>query len=253
MPSRGIVRVLAGPAQLGRAAADHFLARAITAEERGERFSVALAGGSTPRALYTLLADETGPYRARVPWSRVHLFQSDERHVPPDHADSNYRMASEAMLAPLLSSHLLPEENIHRIEAENPDAAAAATAYERGIREWFGLTGRRLPRFDLVLLGMGDDGHTASLFPDSKALFEDRHLVVATRIEKLHSMRITVTFPLINHAASVVIMVSGRGKATTLRALVEPGSENQRFPVELVEPIDGELLWLLDREAASLL
>lgn len=227
---------------LARAAARHFVARSLEAVAIRGLFTVALSGGSTPRSLYEVLADPDEPFRALVPWPNIHFFWSDERHVAPDHPDSNYRMAYEAML-----SHVpVSEGNVHRIPSENPDAAAAAQAYEETLVE---ITKAHLPpRLDLILLGLGTDGHTASIFPGSEVLHETKRLVAAPWVEQLKTYRITMTLPLINKGASVLFLVSGIEKAEIVREVLQGP---KRYPAQEVNPASGELLWMLDREATS--
>lgn len=226
---------------LARAAARHFVARSLEAVAIRGSFTVALSGGSTPRSLYEVLADPEEPFRALVPWSDIHFFWSDERHVPPNHPESNYRMAYEAML-----SHVpVSEANVHRIRSENPDAAAAAQAYEEELIE---VTKASLPRLDLILLGLGNDGHTASIFPGSDVVHETKRLVAAPWIEQLKTYRITMTLPLINNAASVLFLVSGSEKAEIVKEVLEGP---KRYPAQEVRPGSGDLIWLLDREAAG--
>lgn len=202
--------------------------------------TVALAGGSTPRALYQLLAKRTD-----VAWGQIQFFWGDERHVPPDDADSNYRMAHESLLA-----HVpVPEANIHRIRAEKPDAGAAAAVYADELQRVFGTA---LPRFDLVLLGMGPDGHTASLFPGSTALREREKWVVATWVERMHSDRITMTLPVLNNAANIIFMAGGMEKAEVLKPVLSDSGE-KTFPSQYIEPVNGRLIWMVDQAAAKLL
>jgi 6-phosphogluconolactonase len=247
--NRPEIRILAEGDDLCRAAAEEFVRLADEAVRTRGRFTVALCGGSTPEALYRLLAAEDGGFRARVPWGQAHFFWGDERHVPPDHPDSNYRMASEAML----SRVPVPPGNVHRIPAENPDAAEAATEYAETLRRFFGAAAGRFPRFDLILLGMGSDGHTASLFPGTDAVHERTGLVAAAWVETHKSHRITLTVPVLNAAASVIFLVSGEGKAEALRAVLEGPHRPDRFPAQLVFPREGRLLFLVDRAAARLL
>jgi 6-phosphogluconolactonase len=210
--------------------------------ERGT-FSVALSGGTTPKRIYELLASDE--YRARVKWTNVHVFFGDERTVPPDHADSNYRMANEAML-----SHVpLPPENVHRIDGVG-DAAANASRYESEMRGYFG-GGAEWPRLDLVMLGMGDDGHTASLFPGSAALSEERAWVTANWVEKFNTWRITLSAPAINNARHVVFLINGAGKADRLREVLKGERDTTRLPSQMIAPRDGTLAWFIDRAAAS--
>jgi 6-phosphogluconolactonase len=246
------LRVLPDCVGLSRAAADEFKWHAQAAVRAKGSFAVALSGGSTPKRLYGLLASEGEPYRARVPWGSTHLFFGDERHVPPDHAESNYRMVREA----LLTRAPVPPENVHRVVAENPDAGAAAAEYERELCDFFHMREGREPRFDLILLGLGEDGHTASLFPGTAALAEAGRLFVANWVEKLGAYRLTMTLPLINRARAVVFLVSGGEKAEVLRAVLDTeAGERDRppYPAKLVRPTRGELLWLADEAAARLL
>lgn len=223
--------------ELSRRAAEEFVRRA-----HGRRFSVALAGGSTPRRLYQLLAD--APYREQVDWTQVELFFGDERTVPPDHADSNFRMANEALLARLD----LPGRQIHRMAAEHDDLDAAAAAYANEIGKVLGGTP---PAFDLVLLGMGRDGHTASLFPGTAALSETRRWVVPNLVPQLNTRRLTLTVPILSHAACLLFLVAGSEKREALAAVLEGPRAPDRFPSQLIRPERGELLWLVDRAAAA--
>ena len=209
---------------------------------------MALSGGSTPKKMFAMLANDAA-LRNRMPWSRVHFFWGDERHVPPDHTDSNFRMANETML----SRVPVPPENIHRIRAENPDAGKAAEDYEQELREFFMLGPEQLPPFDCVFLGMGTDGHTASLFPGTKALQERKRLVVPNWVDKFQSYRITLTPPVLNNADLVIFLVSGEEKAQPLRTVLEGQKQPDRLPSQLIEPTHGKLLWLVDRAAAGLL
>jgi 6-phosphogluconolactonase len=236
------VRVFDDAEQVARAAAELFtqLSRE-TVSERGT-FSVALSGGTTPRRVYELLASDE--YRGRVPWNAVHVFFGDERAVPADHAESNYRMANEA----LLSRVPIPAENVHRIEGLG-DAAANASDYESVMRGLFGDSD--WPRFDLVFLGMGDDGHTASLFPHTTALEETRSWVAANWVERLGAWRITLTAPAINSARRVVFLVTGASKAERLAEVLGGARDPSRLPSQTIRPRDGELRWFVDRAAAS--
>jgi 6-phosphogluconolactonase len=236
------IRIFETAEEVARAAADSFAEIAVSSIAAQGRFSVALAGGSTPRRTYQLLASEE--YRNRIPWSQVHIFFGDERAVPATHADSNYRMAEEAMI-----SHLpIPAQNVHRMVGEG-DAAANASLYEGELQTFF--DGATWPWLDLVLLGIGDDGHTASLFPDTEALKETRAWVVANWVEKLKTYRITLTAPAINHAANVVFLVAGAGKAERLPEVLRGARDPQRLPSQLIQPVDGSLVWLVDKAAAQ--
>jgi 6-phosphogluconolactonase len=244
------VRVLADAHAVQRAAAEELAARIERAvEARGVAF-VALSGGSTPRGLHTLLADPAEPFRARVPWARVHVFWGDERTVPPDHRDSNYRMAHDTLLR-----HVpIPPAHVHRIRGEDPDPARAAEGYARELREVFAAGDRveaEWPRFDLVLLGMGADGHTASLFPGTAAVHEATRLVVAAWVAKLDAYRITLTPPVLNGADAVLFLVAGGDKAETLAAVLEGPLRPDAYPSQVIRPATGALLWLVDRAAAA--
>jgi len=244
---RGELGVVPDAASLFRAAAAEFAGAAAASIETKGSFSVALSGGSTPRGMFALLA-ENG-LREQVRWDRVFFFWGDERHVPPDHPDSNFRMALETLL-----SHLsLRDDQVFRIHGENPDPAAAAQEYEATVRHFFGLGDGQFPRFDLVLLGMGPDGHTASLFPGTKALLEQTRVVVANWVGKFNTNRITLTAPAINTAARVVFLIGGEDKAPALKAVLEGPREPSQLPAQLIQPRDGSLVWLCDRAAAQLL
>jgi len=237
------VLVCADIDELARKAADESVRIAGAAIAGSGRFAAALSGGNTPRSLYATLA---GPgFRDCISWDGVHLFWGDERAVPADHPDSNYRSAYET----LLSKVPIPERNIHRIETElGPEKAAAA--YEDLLRRFFALSGGASPRFDLILLGVGEEGHTASLFPGGGALREEKRLAVAAYVDKLKSHRITLTLPVLNHAANVFFLVSGQSKAKVVKEIL---GSHSRLPAAEVQPANGRLLWLLDAPAAALL
>ncbi len=244
VPGNPGVHVFDDAAVVARAAADEFLRHAVFKAEAGGELSVALSGGSTPKRLFEILADE--PYASTMPWSKIHFFWGDERCVPPDHPDSNFGAAN----ATLLSRVPVPAVNVHRIQAEfDPDEAAQG--YESELRHYFLAGAGGLPRFDLVFLGMGADGHTASLFPRSAALEETERLAVANWVEKLDANRVTLTCPVFNNAAFIMILVAGEDKAETLQAVLEgPGG---RYPAQLIRPGVGELHWLIDGAAGRLL
>jgi 6-phosphogluconolactonase len=243
-----VIHVVANLEELSRAAATEFVRQAQAAVQAKGAFTAALFGGSTPKNLYALLADDTA-LRTTIPWDKVHFFWGDERHVPPDHPDSNYRMAHEA----LLSKVPVPPANVHRIKSEYPEASHAADEYEQTLREFFGLAAGLFPRFDLLLLGMGPDGHTASLFPGTAALHESACLMVANWVEKFRAYRITLTPPVLNNAASIIFLVSGEEKAETLRAVLQGEEQPERFPSQSINPAQGTVLWLVDQSAARLL
>ena len=236
----------ADAAALARQAADLFTTLATEAAQEYRSLSVALGGGSTPKAMYELLASDA--YRERIQWPLIHFFWGDERYVPADHPDSNYRMAYDA----LLSRVPVPAANIHRMATEDSDEEAAARAAEQDLREHFKLAAGDLPRFDLILLGLGDDGHTASLFPGKPAVAITDRLVVATPPGRLPPPvdRLTLTLPVINNAAHVVFLVAGAGKAAALQSVLHPGA-GESLPASRVQPTDGTLHWLTDQAAAG--
>jgi 6-phosphogluconolactonase len=244
-----VVDVFADTQALTAAAAQRFLQLASKAVSDRGVFSVALSGGSTPKMLYRLLAtDKT--LRAEIPWSRIHFFFGDERHVPPDDAESNFRMASEAMFQVLRTERL----HLHRVLGELASAARAAEEYEEDLREFFeqrGLLEGGFPRFDLAFLGMGPDGHTASLFPDSSGLLETNRWVVANWVEKFKTDRITLTFPVLNSSAEVILFVAGPEKASVVAQVLRNGATSLKFPVQKVRPRHGIKRWMLDAAAAA--
>jgi 6-phosphogluconolactonase len=240
--ANGSLSVFDTPEQVALAAAERFVEYDSAFHGELDRFSVALAGGNTPRRVYELLASER--FKHRVEWTQVHLFFGDERCVPPDHPDSNYLMAYET----LISRVPIPAKNVHRIIGEgNPEEGARL--YENQLRAFF--AGVSWPRFDLVLLGMGADGHTASLFPGSDALKEKSKWVTATKREKLKQDRITLTLPVFNHAAHIMFVVTGNEKAARLAEVVEKQSSADRMPAQEIQPVNGSLEWLIDKAAAA--
>lgn len=238
------IRKLTTPQDLFHAAAEEFIRAASEAVEKRGRFAVALAGGSTPKSLYALLAANAS---SSLPWSQMFFFFGDERHVPPDHPDSNYRMANES----LFSKAPIPPGNVFRMPTENPDTDAVAAAYEQTLRNFFSAKPGEFPSFDLILLGMGPDGHTASLFPETAALEERSRLVVANWVEKLKTSRITLTLPVLNAARCVTFLVSGTDKAPALHQVLEGDGPGEKYPSKLVQPERGKLIWFVDRAAAS--
>ena len=235
-------------AALARRAAQHLVETAERAVAVRGQARIAISGGSTPKAAFALLADPAQPWRARMPWERIDLWWVDERCVPPDHPDSNYGMTREAML-----DHVpVSPTQIHRMEGElEPETAAAR--YEAELRNAFRLEGAELPRFDALALGMGPDGHTASLFPHTQALFELGRLVTANHVEAKDAWRITLTWPVINHAAEVFFLVSGEDKAQILKEVLMGPRDVERLPSQLIAPANGILTLLLDGAAAALL
>jgi 6-phosphogluconolactonase len=245
MPQRQ-VRIYDNVEQLSRAAAGWFVQWAHDAITCSGRFTVALAGGSTPKRLYQLLADS--PYRQQIDWPKLEIFWNDERAVPPDHPESNYKMAWDA----LLSRVPVAWSRVHRMPGETADADRAAINYQHDIAAAFAVSpDRSPPSLDLVLLGIGEDGHTASLFPYTEALQEDRRWVVANHVPQRSMYRLTMTLPILNQARQVVFLVTGGGKAAILNEILEGPLDPQRLPSQAVQPTDGQLFWLLDRQAAG--
>jgi 6-phosphogluconolactonase len=230
---------------LSRAAAIRF---AFLSNRAKGRFTVALAGGSTPALLYSLLAKS--PSVERVAWNRTHLFFGDERAVPPDSPDSNFRMAQETLLARIP----LPAENVHRMPADFPDLDAAACAYEAEIRAVHATAAGEMPAFDLILLGLGGDGHCASLFPGKAALGEAERLVIPAEPGlKPFVPRLTFTFPLINHAKNILFLIAGADKAEAFAQVWEGESNPERYPAQSVQPASGTCFWFVDEAAQRLL
>lgn len=236
------VDIFLGKDALADAAAERIIAAFRTAMTARGSFNIALAGGSTPRLLYERLAQ--APRTLQLDWSRVNVFWSDERAVPLDHADSNYRLAREA-----LQQLPIPKENVHPMYGHSADLGAAARLYERVIQS---TVPGSPPRFDVILLGMGPDGHTASLFPHSPQLHAPS-LVAATPAAPLepHVERLTFTFDLINAAAAVFVLVAGADKAATVARVLEGPDDRQALPSQGIAPQNGDLYWMLDQDAAS--
>ena len=247
-PKEREIQIVANVPALARAAAKVFVASAKEAVAERGRFTVVLSGGSTPKALYSLLSTEP-ELRSQVPWEKTYCFFGDERHVPPSHEESNYRMAKEALLskAPLKPAH------VFRIRGELRDPDRSATQYASALRDFFKIKHGQLPLFDLVLLGMGSEGHTASLFPGTSALFEWERLVTSSWVAKLYTHRITMTAPVLSSAKLVMFLVQGSEKSLALKAALEGPYEPQQLPTQLIAPSDGRLLWLVDESAAALL
>ena len=240
-------RILQDAARIAKRAAEEFIKSANAAAKASGSFSVCLAGGSTPKVLYALLVSD--PLRRQLPWDKMQLFFGDERHVEPTHPDSNFRMATET----LISKAPLKPEQVHRIKAENPDTEQAAREYEQVLRSHFHLASSDAPRFDLMLLGMGNEGHTLSLFPGTKALRDNGELVVRNWVGKLFAERVTLTAHAVNNAALVIFMVAGADKALALKAVLEGPYEPEQLPAQLINPRNGRLLWLVDAAAGGIL
>ncbi len=234
------------PEAVAQAAAHLFVEAAAQAAEVRGVARIAISGGSTPKRMFALLADPAQPFRAQVPWDKLKLYWVDERCVPPTDAESNYRMTREAML-----DHVpLPPANIFRMEGEL-DPEEAANRYETFLRNSMRLEGAELPTFDLVLLGMGDDGHTASLFPRTGAINELGRLVVANHVAQKDTWRITLTWPVINQGREVAFLIEGTAKATVLAEVLLGPRDPARLPSQLIRPANGKLSFLLDEAAAA--
>jgi 6-phosphogluconolactonase len=249
MKEKASVEIFPDVATLTSAAGTLFVRFAQDAVARRGVFTVALSGGSTPKGLYTLLATDKN-LRTDIPWSKTHFFFGDERHVPPDQAESNFRMVDEAMFQRLAPG----ATHIHRIFGELADTAEAALRYEADMRDFFethGLVEAGFPRFDLILLGMGPDGHTASLFPESLALQETHYWVVANWVETSKTHRITMTFPVLNNAAEVIVLVAGNAKAPIVAEILAQTATAPKYPVQSVKLRSGTKRWMLDKAAAS--
>ena len=240
--SHGQLLVAADATELTENAARAVVERAAQAIDARGMFHVALSGGNTPRPVYERLA--MSPYRDAVDWSRVQIFFSDERFVPLDSPDSNYHMAQAA----LLSRVPIPERFVHAVATVDIAPEEAASLYEEGIRRIFEVAPTEIPSFDLILLGMGSDGHTASLFPDTEALTVTERLVTPNFVSKLDAWRITFTYPLINAAHAVMFLIQGSDKAGRLAQVMRGETE---LPAARVRPSNGELLWMVDEAAAG--
>jgi 6-phosphogluconolactonase len=236
------ILICADVAELAREAARRFAELAEVFVGSAGRFTVALSGGSTPKAMYSVLAEK--PFADSLPWRSIYFFWGDERCVAPDHAESNYRMANEA----LLSKVPVPRENVFRIPAEDADHERAAANYSATLRKFFG---EEWPHLDLVLLGMGADGHTASLFPGTAALRVKDRIAVANHVQKLQSWRITLTAEAINRALNIIFLVAGLDKAATLKEVIEGPRDPEKYPSQLIDPNYNSLLWMVDEAAAS--
>jgi 6-phosphogluconolactonase len=228
---------------LSHEAAQYIVRIATESTTTHGRFTIALSGGTTPRKLYGLLGSE--PYRSQIDWTLVHIFWSDERCVPPDSEESNYHLAHEV----LLSKISIPAVQVHRMPADMPDRNAASQEYENEMRRVFGTDG--IPNFDLIQLGMGPEGHTASLFPHQAALHEQQRLVVPVSVPKPPPDRLTFTPPILNAARNMLFLVTGSDKADALHAVLEGPYNPDEYPAQIVHPPDGEVTWMVDTAAAK--
>lgn len=238
------VVVLSDLSALTEEAAERWLNTAQAAvNERGE-FTVALSGGSTPRPLYEKMA--SAPWSEQAPWQQTYVFFGDERRVPPDHADSNYRMANEALL-----QHVpIPSDQVFRMDGQGL-SRTAAQSYERALQRHFSLERREYPRFDLMLLGMGEDGHTASVFPGTRAVSDLTNMVIAYDVPQLGVERMTLGLSVINNARQILFLVSGESKADALAAVLHGEHRPSTYPAQAVSPRDGSLTFLVDKAAAA--
>jgi 6-phosphogluconolactonase len=239
-------RVLPSPAATARAGAQLFSEAAVRAATARGVARIAISGGTTPKTMFALLADPAEPFLKQVPWDKIELYWVDERCVPPDNIESNYRMTNEA----LLSKVPLPAKRVYRMEGEaEPEVAAAR--YESTIRNTFKLEGAETPTFDLVLLGMGDDGHTASLFPHTEALHEMSHIVVPNHVPQKDAWRITLTWPVINQGREVAFLIEGPAKTQVLHDVFLGPYQPETYPSQFIRPASGRLALLLDAAAAA--
>lgn len=236
--------VCADPEAVAREGARRFALHAAAAIQQHGRFAVALSGGSTPKRMYEILAQE---FRDSIDWEYVHFFWGDERFVPFTNAASNYHMTDVA----LLSALELQNGNVHRVHTELENADAAAAAYERDIVSFFGLAAGEFPKFDLILLGLGTNGHTASLFPHSKSLHESSRIVVSDYVDEVKQSRITLTAPAINSARDILFLANGSEKATVVKEILFGTPDTERLPAQLIHPVPGSTTWLLDRASAA--
>ena len=234
-------------AAIAQHAAGIFVDAARQAVKERNVFRVAMAGGSTPKTLYALLVSE--PFRSQLPFDKMHLFFGDDRHVSPDHPDSNYRMVSENFT----SKTPIKPGQVFRMKTELQDTEKAALDYEQILKTQFALKPGELPRFDLMLLGMGNEGHTLSLFPGTTALRDNGRLVVRTWVGKLYTERITCTAPVANNSAAVLFMIAGTDKAPALKAVLEGPYEPEQLPSQLIKPANGKLFFFVDSAAGGML
>lgn len=245
--NRHQINVLADRAELARTAADHFVEAAERAVADRGAFTVALSGGSTPRDLFQLLAGD--PWRDRVDWTRTVIFWGDERCVSPEDERSNFRLASEL----LLSRVPVAPNNVYRMRGELADRYRAAEEYAEHIMQRVAVGPAGLPRFDLMLQGLGGDGHTASLLPGSELIDEYERLVAVTDLEREGTIRLTVTPPVLQHASRLLFLVAGADKSEALREVIAGPDQRERYPAQVIREAQGEIVWLLDRPAAALL
>ncbi len=241
------VLIKENPHDVNLAAAEEFLRLAMEEVDRKGFFTVALSGGSTPKGLYSLLGSESHSFRERVPWKKIHFFWGDERYVPQDHPASNFRMVQET----LLSKVPVIRDNVHPVNTCMPDAEMAAREYEKVLRTFFELNHKEAPQFDLILLGMGQDGHTASIFPGTDAVRENKLLVTAVSDDSVKIPRITVTLPVIKNALNIIFLVTGKEKSDILQKILKGDFRPETYPAQLTRQSKGNLKWFIDKEAAD--
>jgi 6-phosphogluconolactonase len=239
------IEILKNLEEISHSAAEKFISIGNKAIKKNGRFNVALSGGSTPKSLYNLLA--TDEFKGKIDWENVFFFFSDERDVSPQSIQSNFRMANESLLKPLK----INRKNIIRWNTEIINAEEVAENYEKTLSKIFELSNGEFPSFDLILLGMGEDGHTASLFPFTTALNEKQKPVISTFVEKLNANRLTFTFPTINNASNIIFLISGESKAPALKEVLEGDENLEKFPSQGVNTKDGKIFWLIDKAAAG--
>jgi 6-phosphogluconolactonase len=237
--------IFSSPTLLSQAAAELVLRAVKETLQTQDRVTLCLSGGSTPREFYSLLACE--PYCGQIPWEKVHIFWGDERHIPLSEPDNHYRMAMDLFL----SKVPIPSENIHRVLVETSEPDEVAKQYESEIKAFFGVLREAVPAFDVVFLGMGSDGHTASLFPETTAVKEGTRWVVSNFVPRRGLTRITLTFPILNQARNIVFLVSGSSKAEMLRSVLQGSQNASLFPAQLIRPESGHLMWFVDQDAGS--
>jgi 6-phosphogluconolactonase len=242
-----MIKIFPTVEELNEYAAGKFVEIAKDSIANHGKFSVALSGGSTPKALHGLLAGDK--FKSKIDWQNIFFFFGDERNVAPNDEESNFRMANETLFEPLN----IREDKIFRWQTELKDAKAIVENYRLKLRNFFELTEHNFPRFDLIMLGMGDDGHTASLFPNTQALKETEQTAALNHVEKLDTTRLTLTFPVINNARNVVFLIKGAEKAEALKNVLEGDFQPGNFPAQAVKLKNGNLFWLVDNQAARLL
>lgn len=239
------IKIFSSVEDLNETAANEFVRLCKqSVAERGQ-FIVALSGGSTPKKLNALLASDA--FRSKIDWKKIHFFFGDERNVPPNSDESNFRMANETLFSKLE----IAKENIHRFLTEAGDAKAVAEKMASEVRSFFGLAENDFPQFDLVFLGMGDDGHTASLFPGTAALHEEKKIVTENYVQKFDTNRLTFTYPAINNARNIIFLIAGEDKAVALHEVLEGDYNPEKYPSQKIKPGNGNLVFLLDEKAAA--